>query len=608
MRTRILLSRILGTVCALYSVLAPNWVPSVAAQENSQRVFALRSPEYEALRTLYLEAGRALPFSSGPFSEAEIRLALSRLDEQVLSDAATETREWLLEQLSPPILYSEEQGRLRIDGRAEFSVESYLHTDRDNPYWEYRWEDRRPFARFPMEAWVGTHAYGIVDLSFVKNVPDFSIYPTYDRSGQIAFETDEEDPWTNWPILPETVDTQFPHRAFVAVGGDHWNATIGRDQIDWGNGRTGNLYISDYADWYDSAQFSTFWNRFKFSWMWASLDGTITSEEREFSQRLVGWDSDGDGVVDSSEDPGSGATPVYSYEADEEQKNLIAHRFELRLWERLGFSYTMGVIYGRERVELRHITPLINYHSLYTNTLNTGNIHRSIEFDVAVAPGVNIYGAFSPDQWTSPVEPETDITEEPNAWAALLGVDLRRPVRQGYLYGTLEGVYATPWMYIHTHPLTSITSRRYILAHHGVGRTQVYYDKPLGHYGGNDFALLWLDLAYGRPGSYRYGVNLSWEGDGSVPINALLQDLTEDDASLTAPSSGYGGRETMWTGVAAAYGELYPVGIARFNAPGGRRRLRLASELAAQWTKNRLNLPGDWRFDLQWIVSTTVSF
>lgn len=591
-------------------------VPGVWAQENSQRVYSLRSPEYEALRSLYIEVGRALPFSSGPFSEAEIRSALARLDDEVLSDAAADTRGWLLQQLTPPVLYSEEQGRFRINGSAQFSVESYLHTDQDNPYWEYRWEDRQPFARFPIETWVGSNAYGIVDLAFMKNIPDFSIYPTYDRSGEIDFETTEEDPWSNWPIDPATMDTQYPHRAFLSVGGDRWNASVGRDQIDWGNGRTGNLYISDYAEWYDSAQFSTFWDRFKFSWMWVSLDGTITAEEREYSEYLVGWDTDADGAVDTYVDPGTG-TPVYSYDPDEEHKNLIAHRFELRLWERLGFAYTMGIVYGREAVELRHLNPLYNYHNLYTNTQNTGNAHRSYELDFAVTPGISVYGVFSPDQWTSPLEPETDITSEPNAWAALLGIDMRRPLGSGYLYGTLEGVYATPWMYIHNHPLTSLTSRRYVLAHHGVGRTQVYYDKPLGHYGGNDFALLWFDLARGTPGHYRYGLNLAWEGDGSVPINALLESkvsddlrepLDEDDATLVAPSSGYDGREAMWKGVVSVYGEIHPTGFGRFNEPGGRRRLRLASELSAQWTKNRYHEQGEWLFDLQWIVSTTFTF
>ncbi len=33
---------------------------------NAQKLFALRSAEYEALRTLYIEQGIALPFSSGP--------------------------------------------------------------------------------------------------------------------------------------------------------------------------------------------------------------------------------------------------------------------------------------------------------------------------------------------------------------------------------------------------------------------------------------------------------------------------------------------------------------------------------------------------------------
>ncbi len=601
-----------GVWIVLIGILIGAYLP---AQQNGQKSYALRSPEYQALRTLYIEAGIALPFSSGPVSESEIRLALERIDNVRLSQAGSLTRSWLLDRLTPRLLYEEEGGRLGIGAAAEFSVESYVHTDPDNPYMEYTWEERSPFARFPLEAWVGSHAYGIIDLSFIKNVPDFSIYPSYSRSGQIDVETSEENPWSNWPTDVDTIDTQFPHRAMLGVGGDRWSATIGRDAIDWGNGHTGNLYISDYSDWYDSIQLSTFWNRFKFSWMWVSLDGSLSDEEREFEERLVGWDTDGDGSVDQFDEPESGGDPIYDYDPDEEHKNLIAHRFELRLWERLGLAYTMGIVYGRERVELRHLNPLYNYHNLYTNTENTGNAHRSYEFDLAIAPGISLYGALSPDQWTSPLEPGTDETEEPNAWAALIGVDYRRPLDSTYLFVTLEGVYATPWMYIHNHPLTSLTSRRYVMAHHALGRTQIWYDKPLGHRGGNDYALIFLDIAVGSPGRNRYGLELSYEGDGSVPINALLQStvsdglrgpLSEEDADLAAPSSGYDGRKAMWTAVATAYGELYPVGIGSFNQAFGRRTLRLGSELSGQWTRNRGHVKRDWRFDLQWIVSTTI--
>jgi hypothetical protein len=603
---------------------------------NAQKLYALRSAEYEALRTLYIEQGIALPFSSGPFSEAEIRLAMDRLNTGRMSSAGHRTFNWLRDRISGQsvaggLLYEEEGGRFAFDAGAEFTVESYIHTDRDNRYWEYKWEDRRPFARFPIEGWVGRFGYAAYDLAFIKNVPDFAVYPTYRRSGQFGFDaegdfelsTTEEDPWTNWPVVPKALDIQFPHRAFISVGGERWNASIGRGQIDWGNGRTGNLYISDYADWYDSLQFSTFWDRFKFSWMWVSLDGTLVDGEREYRRReVVGWDID-------DNDP-----PVYTYDSGAEHKNLLAQRFEVRLWDRLGLAYTMGIIFGRERVELRHLNPVYDYHNLYTNSQWVGNAHRSYEFDFAVAPGVSLYGVFAPDQWTSPLEPETSLGKEPNAFSALAGVDTRFPMGGGFLQTTVEGVYTSPWMGVHNHTLTSITTRRFVMAHHSKGPTQLFYDKPIGHYGGNDYTLLWLDSSYGVPGRYRYGITGSWEGDGSVPLNELLESkidpnlrdpLSESDATMVAPSSGYVDRNgvrrvAMWTNAVTLYGEFYPRGIGKFNEEGSGvvgpvgpgaspgRTLSIGSELSAQWTKNRFNLPSPWNFDLQWVLTGTVAF
>ncbi|MFW5643640.1 MAG: hypothetical protein ACOCYQ_06385, partial [Alkalispirochaeta sp.] len=365
-------------------------------------MYSLRSAEYEALRTLYIARGIALPFSSGPFSEAEIRLGIDRLSRARLSPAEQATLDWLRQRIDAQSVagdpaYREEGGRFAVDAGVEFSFESYLHTDRDNRYWDYRWEERKPFARIPLEGWVGRNAYAVIDLAFPKSIPDFSIYPTagedgrygFDENGDYELETNEEDPWTNWPVVPTALDIQFPYRALISIGGDRWNASLGRDTVDWGNGRTGNLYISDHVEWYDTLQFSTFWDNFKFSWMWASLDGTLLDEEKEYDRSTVGWDTDNDDAVDVYTDPGGDATQVFSYDAGDEHKNLLAQRFEVRLWDRLGLAYTMGIIFGRDRVELRHLNPVYDYHNLYTNTQAVGNAHRSYEFDLALMPGIS---------------------------------------------------------------------------------------------------------------------------------------------------------------------------------------------------------------------------
>lgn len=592
---------------------------------NGQKMYRYGSPEYEAIRTLYIEQRLGLPFSSGPFSEAELRLALERLDPNELSDAGVELYRWVRDQFRKDPDYVEEEGRFAFDASAEINLESYVHTDTDNPFWEYGWEERKPLFNFPLEAWVTDHAYGVMELDLRKGIPDFSIYPTYDSGGQILdatedsdpfFDTVEEDPFTNVWYDPVTLSVQFPHRAYMSFGGDRWNLQFGRDALDWGNGRTGNLYISGYSAPHDYARLSTFWRNFKFSALWLSLDPHIVSAEREFDTYTVTVDEDGNALPADSDDPNS----EFIFEPDKEQKSLIAHRFEVRLWNRLTLAATEGIIFGRDRVELRHFNPLYLYHNLYTNTRDVGNTHMSYEFDFAITRGLNLYAAISPDQWSSPLEPETNLEDEPNGIIYLAGLDYRQPMAKGVFSSTLEGVYSTKWMYIHNHPLTSITVRRYVQAEHGVGRSGIYYDRPLGHYGGNDFALLWLDFNYHRINRYKYGVTTYYEVDGENPINALLASqkddrraLNEDEAIEQAPS----GSDPQHKVVATLYGEIQPWFWGGFNGEDD-PTLSIGSEVSFQFMQNRfasvlpeetaIDFAHDWKFDMQWVFSASIGW
>lgn len=570
----------------------------VMAQTNHQRSYPRQSREFQVLRALHIEQGIALPFSSGPFSEAELRHALDRIDPAALSPGGQESFQWLIDQFRSHQErgYHEEDGRFRIAGQTIVSLEAYLHSDRDNPFMEYSWEDRQPIFRFPIEAWITDGAYGIFDLDVRKNIPDFRRYAPLPR-GQIR--TDEEDPWTNIPINPFTLDTQFPHRAFVSLGGDRWNVQLGRDILDWGNTHTGNLYISDYADWHDFVRLTTFWDRFKFSFAWISLDPYLADDEIEYTGT-----------------PGRNGSEVLTPPAP--HKNLITQRWETRLWGRLGLAYTEGIFLGGEAPDLRHINPVYHFHNLYTNVRKVGNAHRSFDFDFAITPGLVFYAGITPGQYTSPtLEPNTDITSEPNAYAAMAGIEWIRGMGPGHLHGVFEAVYTSPWMYIHNNTLTSMTTRRFVLAHHATS-SQVYYDKPIGHPGGNDHVQLHMDVAYQRAGMYRYGLSTSVRGDGERRINDLLEPRidtdrpgqettrrggpqTESEARAISPS----GEHPQWTIATTLHGEIEPWFLSGFN--GNSRHLRLGTALSGQWMKNRFNQPSDWEFDVQFILSGSLT-
>jgi hypothetical protein len=244
----------------------------------------------------------------------------------------------------------------------------------------------------------------------------------------------------------------------------------------------------------------------------------------------------------------------------------------------------------------------------------------SYEFDFAITRGLNLYAAISPDQWTSPLEPGTDVAEEPNGIIYLAGLDYRQPMAKGIFSSTLEGVYSTKWMYIHNHPLTSITVRRYIQTEHGEDGGRVYYDRPLGHYGGNDFALLWLDFNYHRLGRYKYGLTTYYEVDGENPINALLSSKKDDRRTLTkaeASEEAPSGDDPQHKVVATVYGEIEPWFWGGFNGEND-PSLSVSSEVSLQFMQNRfaavlpedttIDFAHDWKFDLQWVLSASIGW
>lgn len=61
---------------------------SVFAYTNEQKIYSVDSGVYEAMETLFILAGRSLPSSSGPWSEAELQLMLSYVDKDSLPKSA----------------------------------------------------------------------------------------------------------------------------------------------------------------------------------------------------------------------------------------------------------------------------------------------------------------------------------------------------------------------------------------------------------------------------------------------------------------------------------------------------------------------------------------
>ena len=127
---------------------------SLFAYSNQQKIYSVDSGVYKAMETLYILAGKALPSSSGPWSEAELQKMLAKIDKASLSDAAQNYYDYV------EGLITSEPNRQYADNFAmefglDLDLELYFHTNGDKfddfGDWFHSYTDRQKFLAFTFE-------------------------------------------------------------------------------------------------------------------------------------------------------------------------------------------------------------------------------------------------------------------------------------------------------------------------------------------------------------------------------------------------------------------------------------------------------------------------
>jgi hypothetical protein len=543
---------------------------------NAQKIYSQTGWVVDAVRTLLVEQGIAVPFSSGPYSQAELLQNLRRIKYRTLSPAGRSLYDALQQEFVVSGFMEEERHDggtgLVLDAGLELTVESYLQTDRDENRWEYGYEKRRPFFRLPLELWGLESLYATMELDLKKNYPSFKDQPVYDPRDEER-ETVVPHPASNLPTDFREIDLEFPFRSFIALGGDHWGIQYGRDRISWGPGRTGNLVISDYADYHDFVRFTTFWNRFKYSYFWINMDRYDPVELE-------------DDRIDSVR-----------------TRNFIGHRLDFRPTDKLNIGLSEAYIIAKETVELRYAAPVMLYHNYFVWYTNSAII-ASLDMEYSIHPGVRVYGQFALNQFALPVE--GDYAEgEPDAWGVLGGVDTRFPVGQGYLLSGLETVYTDPWFTIHDFRHTGFTASRDIVTENIAGTARVRMEKPLGYWAGPDYLGGEVYGAYRVPFRYEIGSTVALRFKGRNDHRMTLEDFRGGSSTNWAPTGMYPER----TVASSIYATVAPWFIPGFNTvTGSGRTLELGTELWGIWVTNRDQVKDDTSFTLRSVIRVTVGF
>ena len=459
------------------------WLPGPGRlwAQNDQSIMPVSWDKYDDLDKIFLESGEPPPFSSRPYSVDEIKRNLARINPGRLSLAGKTAYRAIEEDLKKKTLARHRDG-LALNASLEMNIEGYYHTD-EEAQWIHGYEERLPMLDIPLEAWLGNILYANLTLTLRE---------------EHCLVSEAAGNYSNVISSAYELAGYTPFQAFFALGGKHWSLRFGRDVLSWGNGFTGNMVLSDYADFHDSLYFTTYWDFFKFSAAYISLDPWLTPAEV----------SAGVGVNDP-------------------YKAFFGHRVEFILFRRLNVALTETVIFGNYYPELRDLNSLMIFHNW--NIPKRSNSLMSLELDYNPYKWVNLYGQVAMDEYQTSYEIEAGTGGNPRAMGYIAGAETFLPLGRGYLEAGFEWAQTDPWLYNRETPLLNFINRRRIWSFYS--DSYMYVDKPLGYYTGPDSRVLSFRLGYSVSGAYSTMLEVRLVAQGE---NDLYTDYPSDSESAAA--------------------------------------------------------------------------
>ncbi|MDC7221318.1 MAG: capsule assembly Wzi family protein [Spirochaetales bacterium] len=473
---------------------------SLSAQWD-QELIPLDDELYELTELLYEEAGLIIPTLARPWTRAELNNLLDRLPADKLSLPSLQLM-GELSQLNNPEPSKEWEGfafRMDMALSLEYFDHEILYSEGDVPDLypvEYATQDHQNLLEIPFHI-------SYFDNLYMESRINLRETPVLDL--------ENEDNYTNLPSEAYDMDFMFPQRAYVSYGGEQWNVALGRFAEDWGNGRTGNMFLSPNSDYIDHFRFAALMDKFTFTYIFASLESRVGVED---------IDTDGDGEIDSS---------GVSYDSGgwSGSKSLVAHRFEFNPSKRLRISFVEGLIMGGEdfQLTLYHFNPMMLYHNWFTG--NYGNSYHSLEVDYTI-PNYRFYTQICLDQYQSVAESlmYPDNADEPAAYGFMAGYESTHRAKSGYFHSGFEFVYTSPYLYTYDDYYNRPTNGQFYSAD-----TSYIIETPLGYSEGPDTIVFSLYGAYEVPREWSLTGEVRYTISGENTIETVYP-FGNDDADL----------------------------------------------------------------------------
>ncbi|MDY0372235.1 MAG: hypothetical protein RBQ79_07750, partial [Sphaerochaetaceae bacterium] len=222
----------------------------------STYIIPFESSIYDDIEALYLVSGYGTPSNKRPWSSAEALLILSRIDESLLSNAMREYYQVVKREVERPLRYQFDD-MVELGFFFDLNAEMYTHSNgSDFPNesdWDFGFPERSPMLRLRFDMAFSDFLYIYSDLQYQRNRfrfgDDIKYFTVTEDEGITSKPKDEGEGsyvetssiynrsfLTNWMPTTFDLDFQIPKRALISTGGKHWNLSLARDKIRWGNG------------------------------------------------------------------------------------------------------------------------------------------------------------------------------------------------------------------------------------------------------------------------------------------------------------------------------------------------------------------------------------
>lgn len=398
-------------------------------------VIPVGSRIYDLFDSLFILCGHTSPSTSRPWTVAEARSELSKIDQSFISSYALRLYDEISEAISEGNVFG-----ISVD--SSLNPEVYVHTNEDfclEEDWNYGYVDRSPLAYVGLNAWhkgFGFHmelSYGqskagssdtLISLrSYVEDVlgKQFSgagsaedEHGYYGDFGDIRV-TSRSYVYGSGFVFNGTgpTDLEMPREAFLAYAWDGVSVGIYRGRKVWGRSKLGNFVYDAHVERYNYISLKTFNRKFSFDFTVMAPEAYLngTSDTRDYG-------------------------PVRRF--------FLSHRLEYQVRDNIKFTFSENVMYlATYFTDFQFMNPAFLYH----NNINSGqfNALAHVEFEFAPFPGIQIYAQLGVDQGSVPFF--EDSSKEDLAAGLTIGSQYVFLAFDGLMDLNLEAVYVTPAMY-----------------------------------------------------------------------------------------------------------------------------------------------------------------